>query len=201
MMAKDKGLAVAGSAAPLPAPIDHEWSAEEELQLFHAMEGLRPVGINKHFYMSCIVQRLSKSLNREMPSELIWRHLGTMYKLKELDDLESLPFPNEEREFSLPEKDYGTLQSKKTVELHANEESGEAQSALPTTETNGKAPLATKAPVPANSAKEGDKKHVSKPQEQLPKRPAKRTRGSMSNESISPSTTPPPVQTNKRRRI
>lgn len=138
MMAKDKGLAVAGTAAPLPAALDHEWSAEEELQLFHAMEGLRPVGINKHFYMSCIVQRLSKSLNREMPSELIWRHLGTMYKLKELDDLESLPFPNEEREFSLPEQDYGTLQTKKTVEVHANEEAAEAQSAPPTVETNGK---------------------------------------------------------------
>ncbi|XP_016957356.1 MRG/MORF4L-binding protein [Drosophila biarmipes] len=200
MMAKD-----IGSVAPLPTAtlIDHEWSAEEELQLFHAMEGLRPVGINKHFYMSCIAQRLSKSLNREMPSELIWRHLGTMYKLKELDDLESLPFPNEEREFSLPEQDYGTLQTKKAVEVNAGEEAGEgplASNSGPVSESNGKAPPATKAPVPANPAKDSDKKAVSKPQE-LPKRPAKRTRGSMSNESISPSTTPPPVQSNKRRRI
>ncbi|XP_017066179.1 MRG/MORF4L-binding protein [Drosophila eugracilis] len=202
MMAKDKGLVVAGTAAPVPATVDHEWSAEEELQLFHAMEGLRPVGINKHFYMSCIAQRLSKSLNREMPSELIWRHLGTMYKLKELDDLESLPFPNEEREFSLPEHDYGTLQSKKTVEVNASEETGETHPAsnIPVTESNGKAPPSTKAPVPANPTKDSEKKSVSKPQE-LPKRPAKRTRGSMSNESISPSTTPPPVQSNKRRRI
>ncbi|KAH8348819.1 hypothetical protein KR084_011464 [Drosophila pseudotakahashii] len=199
MMAKD-----IGSVAALPTTlIDHEWSAEEELQLFHAMEGLRPVGINKHFYMSCIAQRLSARLNREMPSELIWRHLGTMYKLKELDDLESLPFPNEEREFSLPEQDYGTLQTKKAVEVNAGEEAGEAQLAsngAPPTESNGKAPPATKAPVPANPAKDSDKKAGSKPQE-LPKRPAKRTRGSMSNESISPSTTPPPVQSNKRRRI
>ncbi|XP_017044602.1 MRG/MORF4L-binding protein [Drosophila ficusphila] len=202
MMAKDKGLAVAGSAAPLPATIDHEWSAEEELQLFHAMEGLRPVGINKHFYMSCIAQRLSKSLNREMPSELIWRHLGTMYKLKELDDLESLPFPNEEREFSLPEQEFGTLQTKKTVEVNASEEAGDVQAAgnnaNNATDSNGKAP-ATK-PTNSNTTKDVDKKGVSKPQE-LPKRPAKRTRGSMSNESISPSTTPPPVQSNKRRRI
>ncbi|XP_017001793.3 MRG/MORF4L-binding protein [Drosophila takahashii] len=198
MMAKDIG-SVAAAALPT-ALIDHEWSAEEELQLFHAMEGLRPVGINKHFYMSCIAQRLSKSLNREMPSELIWRHLGTMYKLKELDDLESLPFPNEEREFSLPEQDYGTLQTKKAVEVNAGEEAGEAQLASPATESNGKAPPATKAPVPAIPAKDSEKKAASKPQE-LPKRPAKRTRGSMSNESISPSTTPPPVQSNKRRRI
>jgi len=138
MMAKD-----IGSVAPLPTTtlIDHEWSAEEELQLFHAMEGLRPVGINKHFYMSCIAQRLSKSLNREMPSELIWRHLGTMYKLKELDDLESLPFPNEEREFSLPEQDYGTLQTKKAVEGNAGEEAAEAplaSNSAPVPESNGK---------------------------------------------------------------
>lgn len=34
-----------------------------------------------------------------------------------------------------------------------------------------------------------------------PKRTPKRTRGSMSLESSSPSTTPPPIQSNKRRRI
>ncbi|KAH8402006.1 hypothetical protein KR009_009084 [Drosophila setifemur] len=208
MMAKDKGLAVAGAVAPITATADHEWSAEEELQLFHAMEGLRPVGINKHFYMSCIAQRLSKALNREMPSELIWRHLGTMYKLKELDDLESLPFPNEEREFSLPELDYGTLQTKKTsLEVSASEEATgpEALEAPGTTninaaaESNGKVPSTAKISLSLSNAKEPEKKATSKPLD-LPKRQVKRTRGSMSNESISPSTTPPPVQ-NKRRRI
>ncbi|KAH8233406.1 hypothetical protein KR026_007804 [Drosophila bipectinata] len=202
MMAKDKGLAVAGGVAPLPATVDLEWSAEEEVHLFHAMEGLRPVGINKHFYMSCIAQRFSKALNREVPSDMIWRHLETMYKLKELDHLESLPFPNEEREFSLPEQDYGTLQVKKTaVEVNTVVEAappGDANSTAPA-DTNGKAP-ATKATTPANSTKDAEKKASSKPVE-LPKRPAKRTRGSMSNESISPSTTPPPMQSNKRRRI
>ncbi|EDV35609.1 uncharacterized protein Dana_GF12563 [Drosophila ananassae] len=204
MMAKDKGLAVAGAVAPLPATVDLEWSAEEEVHLFHAMEGLRPVGINKHFYMSCIAQRFSKALNREVPSDMIWRHLETMYKLKELDHLESLPFPNEEREFCLPEQDYGSLQTKKTsVEVNTAVEAtpappGDANSTA-TADSNGKAPV-TKAPIPANSTKDTEKKASSKPAE-LPKRPAKRTRGSMSNESISPSTTPPPVQSNKRRRI
>lgn len=109
-----------------------EWSAEEELQLFHAMEGLRPVGINKHFYMSCISERLSKSLNREMSSDLIWRHLGTMYKLKELDNLECLPFPNEEREFSLPEQDYASFVSKKAIAANVGEDSSETQTPLAT---------------------------------------------------------------------
>lgn len=109
-----------------------EWSAEEELQLFHAMDGLRPVGINKHFYMSCIAERLSKSLNREMPSDLIWKHLSTMYKLKELDEQECLPFPNEEREFSLPEQDYATFLNKKSSSANVSEETSESQAPLGT---------------------------------------------------------------------
>ncbi|ALC40644.1 MrgBP [Drosophila busckii] len=186
MMAKDKD----------------EWSADEELQLFHAMEGLRPVGINKHFYMSCISERLSKSLNREMPSDLIWRHLGTMYKLKELDELECLPFPNEEREFCLPEQEYGSLLSKKASSVSGAEDvsdpppptSGPASA----TESNSKG---SRSSLSQGSAiKELEKKSLTKILD-LPKRPVKRTRGSMSNESISPSTTPPPLQTTKRRRI
>ncbi|XP_017865270.1 PREDICTED: MRG/MORF4L-binding protein [Drosophila arizonae] len=178
-----------------------EWSAEEELQLFHAMEGLRPVGINKHFYMSCIAERLSKSLNREMPSDIIWRHLSTMYKLKELDDLEGLPFPNEEREFCLPEQDYATFVNKKTIGANANEENTDTPASTGATvpaaaiDSNSKS---TKLPVA--QSKDTEKKMPAKLSD-LPKRPAKRTRGSMSNESISPSTTPPPMQSSKRRRI
>ncbi|XP_062134882.1 MRG/MORF4L-binding protein [Drosophila sulfurigaster albostrigata] len=174
-----------------------EWSAEEELQLFHAMEGLRPVGVNKHFYMSCISERLSKSLNREMPSDLIWRHLGTMYKLKELDNLESLPFPNEEREFSLPEQDYASFVSKKTTATNDGDEVSEATTENNTSNKGGKfAVLQTSAGKDVEKEKKSSTKALD-----LPKRSAKRTRGSMSNESISPSTTPPPMQNNKRRRI
>ncbi|KAH8384615.1 hypothetical protein KR093_002729 [Drosophila rubida] len=197
-----------------------EWSAEEELQLFHAMEGLRPVGINKHFYMSCISERLSKSLNREMPSDLIWRHLGTMYKLKELDNLECLPFPNEEREFSLPEQDYASFVSKKTIATNDGEASEASETLQPENNSKGKTIFITifdcvclfcffvivaggKFAALQASAKDGKdvEKKASAKASDLPKRPAKRTRGSMSNESISPSTTPPPVQNNKRRRI
>ncbi|KAH8415920.1 hypothetical protein KR222_003553 [Zaprionus bogoriensis] len=172
-----------------------EWSAEEELQLFHAMDGLRPVGINKHFYMSCIAERLSKSLNREMPSELIWKHLSTMYKLKELDEQECLPFPNEEREFSLPEQDYATFLSKKSAPN--GDETADAQASLGTPT----APAATENTTSKSNANPGNEKKPSLKGLDLPKRPAKRTRGSMSNESISPSTTPPPMPGNKRRRI
>lgn len=199
-----------------------EWSAEEELQLFHAMEGLRPVGINKHFYMSCIAERLSKSLNREMPSDIIWRHLSTMYKLKELDDLEGLPFPNEEREFCLPEQDYATFVNKKTIGTNAVEENTDAPASTgapvsaAANESNSKSesckPIVNSmfvylyigqilgSKLPVVQSKDIEKKMPAKLSD-LPKRPAKRTRGSMSNESISPSTTPPPTQSSKRRRI
>jgi hypothetical protein len=30
-----------------------EWTTEEEIQLFSALNGLKPVGINKHFFMAC----------------------------------------------------------------------------------------------------------------------------------------------------
>lgn len=93
-----------------------EWSAEEEIQLFFALEGLKPVGINKHFYMACIADRLSKNLQRDVPAEAIWAHLRTMYNLDVLDELEPLPFPNEEREFSLPETEFSALLSKKRAE-------------------------------------------------------------------------------------
>lgn len=82
--------------------------------------------------MSCISERLSKSLNREMPSDLIWKHLSTMYKLKELDEQECLPFPNEEREFSLPEQDYATFLNKKSSAANVTEETSESQVPLGT---------------------------------------------------------------------
>ena len=54
--------------------------------------------------MACIVERLSKALNREISSDIVWSHLQTMYNLKALDEMESLPFSNEE--FSLPESEF-----------------------------------------------------------------------------------------------
>jgi MRG-binding protein len=70
------------------------------------MDNLKPVGINKHFFMALIVERLSKALKRDISSNTIWSHLETMYNLKTLDSQESLPFPNEETIFSLPEPEY-----------------------------------------------------------------------------------------------
>lgn len=112
----------------LLASVDHEWTAEEEIQLFYAMGGLKPVGVNRHFYIACITDRLSRSLNRDYTTESIWVHLRTMYNLDALEDLEPLPFPNEEKEFSLPEAEFSLLLSKKRA---ASEESRQSTDGPP----------------------------------------------------------------------
>lgn len=119
MTVREKSLLASG---------EHEWTPEEEIQLFYAMGGLKPVGVNRHFYIACITDRLSRSLNRDYTTESIWVHLRTMYNLEALEDLEPLPFPNEEREFSLPEAEFSTLLSKKRA---ASEESRQSSDGPP----------------------------------------------------------------------
>ena len=92
------------------------WNTEEEVQLLYALDGLKPVGINKHFYMARICERLSKALKREVASESVWAHLRTLYNLDVLDQMERLPFTEEQVEFSLPESEYSALISKKLAE-------------------------------------------------------------------------------------
>lgn len=93
------------------------WGAEEELQLFSALKKLKPVGINKYFFMACITDRLSLALKRDISSDQIWTHLKSLYNLKALDEMEPLPFPNDECEFSLPETEFSAFISKKKIEI------------------------------------------------------------------------------------
>lgn len=81
---------------------DLEWNAEEEVELFNAMSGLKPIGINKHFFMACICARLSAALKRDIGADVVWAHLNTMYNLEMLDSMQPLPFPQDERDFALP---------------------------------------------------------------------------------------------------
>lgn len=96
-----------------------EWSAEEEIQLFKALGGLKPIGINKHFYMACICGRLSAALKREIYPDVVWAHLQTMYNLEILDSLEPLPFPQDQSDFALPEAEFSELMAKKLHEVVA----------------------------------------------------------------------------------
>lgn len=114
-----------------------EWNVVNEGQLLAAMVGHKPVGkwlndpalgnphnltsidrlgVNKYFQMALICEKLADSLNKEVSPEKIWAHLSTMYNLDVLDDNESIPFPNTEKEFSLPSSEFGDLLNKKEEE-------------------------------------------------------------------------------------
>uniref|UniRef100_A0AAV2LW46 MRG-binding protein n=1 Tax=Knipowitschia caucasica TaxID=637954 RepID=A0AAV2LW46_KNICA len=87
----------------VPAEEPVIWSHEVEVCLFHAMIGHKPVGVNRHFHMMCIRDKFSQNIGRQVSSDLIWEHLGTMYDMQALHESEILPFPNPEKSFSLPE--------------------------------------------------------------------------------------------------
>lgn len=90
-----------------------EWTTEDEIQLFHALEGMKPVGIGKHFVFGAIGDRLSESLNRSIPRDEIRKHLRTIYNLDLLDEREPIPFPNKVQEFHLPDVEFKSLISLK----------------------------------------------------------------------------------------
>lgn len=136
--------------------------------------------------MVCIVDRLSKTLNRKINSDQIWKHLKTMYNLKALDDLEPLPFPNEETNFILPPD----LQNKLNRTLS---EDGEGSS------KDSESRRATPKPVALKNSQSNIERKSLKSESSEGRIQPKRTRGSLSAESASPASTPPP--STKRRRI
>lgn len=97
-------------------PEDMEWNTEEEVQLLYALDGCKPVGINKHFYMARICERLSTALKRDVTPDAVWAHLRTLYNLDVLDQMERLPFIEEQVDFQLPDSEFSTLINKKLAE-------------------------------------------------------------------------------------
>ncbi|XP_060562308.1 MRG/MORF4L-binding protein-like isoform X2 [Ruditapes philippinarum] len=84
------------------------WNCEMEVNLFHALRGHKPVGVNRHFHMVSIHEKLS-STNKKITARQIWDYLGELYDLNALNESEILPFPNKELDFSLPEKDFSDV--------------------------------------------------------------------------------------------
>ncbi|XP_012276514.1 MRG/MORF4L-binding protein isoform X2 [Orussus abietinus] len=94
-----------------------EWNVENEIQLFFAMNGHKPVGINKYFHMVCIWEKFRAAIHKEISLKMIWDHLESMYDLMALDDTEDLPFPSSEIDFTLPELEFsGFIKSRKKEE-------------------------------------------------------------------------------------
>ena len=81
------------------------WTAELEVNLFHALKGHKPTGINRYFHMACVHQKLISNCDRkDVRSSSVWEHLNEMYNLETLNELDELPFPNNATEFSLPDE-------------------------------------------------------------------------------------------------
>ncbi|KAG5678213.1 hypothetical protein PVAND_007905 [Polypedilum vanderplanki] len=189
---------------------EDEWTTEEEIQLFLALHGLRPVGINKHFFMVCIVDRLQKTLSRKISSEQIWKHLKTMYNLKALDDQEPLPFPNNEENFDLPVELQKIGKSKRS-ESESGESSKEKEIERKTNTSSSSSTVAKTNSTTSNSKgsssslERNERKSNKAPTESSERVHPKRTRGSIHHDAAdgnnsSPASTPPP-QSIKRRRI
>ncbi|KAL6260549.1 hypothetical protein P5V15_008070 [Pogonomyrmex californicus] len=95
-----------------------EWNVENEIQLFFAMNGHKPVGVNKYFHMVCIWEKFRAAIHKDVPLKMIWDHLESMYDLMALDDMEDLPFPGQEIDFSLPETEFiGKSRKKEELDI------------------------------------------------------------------------------------
>lgn len=87
-----------------------EWNVQHEVLFLMALRGHKPVGIAKHFQMACILDKFSSALKRvDISSQVIWDRLDTMYDMQALEGTETLPFPNDPEDFSLPQSQFGPL--------------------------------------------------------------------------------------------
>ncbi|XP_011504376.1 PREDICTED: MRG/MORF4L-binding protein [Ceratosolen solmsi marchali] len=93
-----------------------EWNVENEIQLFFAMNGHKPVGVNKYFHMVCIWEKFRAAIHKDVSLKAIWDHLKSMYDLMTLDDMEDVPFPSNETDFLLPESEFSELMKSRKKE-------------------------------------------------------------------------------------
>ena len=114
------------------------WSPASESALFQALIKHKPAGgrwtslvlvfkkllfnlpgINKHFAMALVSEKLCSQLSTDqISSEEIWWKLKSMFDLNAVDDREEvIPFTLEEREFCLPRRDFNSLIVEKQKEI------------------------------------------------------------------------------------
>lgn len=110
---------------------DFEWNVLNESKFFEAMVSHKAVGkilkifthiniftslsiagVNKHFDMLCIWEKLCEN-SIDVHTSVLWAYLRAMYNLDSLNEIEALPFPNDVREFYLPELEFGAMKVKK----------------------------------------------------------------------------------------
>merc|ERR1712066_1201973 len=89
----------------------YSWTPASESALFQALISHKPAGINKHFAMALVSDKLCSQFDSEqITSDEIWSKLRQMFDLNAVDDREEvIPFTLEEKEFSLPRRDFNSL--------------------------------------------------------------------------------------------
>merc|ERR1712133_216897 len=108
-------------------PASCSWTPSSELALFQAMISHKPAGINKHFSMAVVSEKLSSQFGGDITSDLVWGKLRTMFDLTAVDDREEvIPFTLEEREFSLPRRDFNNLIVEKQKEINKDKSAGKS---------------------------------------------------------------------------
>ena len=69
--------------------------------------------------MAVVSDKLSGQFGGEISSDMIWSKLRTMFDLTAVDDREEvIPFNLEEKEFSLPRRDFSSLIDEKQKEIN-----------------------------------------------------------------------------------
>ena len=80
------------------------WTAEMECALFYSMIDHKPVGENKHFHIIFTYEKFNNLNEKNLSTSQLCEHLGQLYDLKELNENETKPFPNDgTTEFLLPD--------------------------------------------------------------------------------------------------
>jgi len=93
----------------LPDP-DFTWDLVSELALYQAMLVHKPAGINKHFSVALVADKLSEQLGKPVFASAIWKKLETLYNLNTVEDREeAIPFSLERKEFCLPRREFESL--------------------------------------------------------------------------------------------
>lgn len=103
--------------------------------------------------MALICDKFAENLRKDVDPQKIWAHLETMYNLEALDENESIPFPNNEKEFSLPDSEFGELLNKKDDETASDSSKSSKEPKKEETKSPVKNPK--EVAVPRRDSKEG----------------------------------------------
>merc|ERR1719450_1566074 len=77
--------------------------------------------------MAVVSEKLSGQFGGDITSDIIWGKLRTMFDLTAVDDREEvIPFTIEEREFSLPRRDFHNLIVEKQKEINKDKSAGKS---------------------------------------------------------------------------